>query len=508
MTPTAPTRQRIVRQPVHRMVARPVGWVLVGVSLLMVLTALVEILFGGFGTSTLPKALVTTLPLLIAAPLTATVGIGGWWWGRTVPRDIPLDRTEASVAVTLIWFLLGVTGGLPLMIGAGTSPVDAFFEAVSGYTTTGATIYGNIEGTLSPPLIMWRGVMHWCGGMGVVVLFVAIFPNIGVSGKHMFRSEVPAVTNEGLRPRIRETSLALYKIYVGLTVLCILALMLCGLPVHESIIHAFATLSTGGFSSKDASFGAFANPAADWVASFFMLVAGANFGLYYAALWTRRPGVLWKSAEFRAYLLIIGLAIGLITWSLLPLHDQNPLTTLRYATFRVATSLTSTGFGIDDHRMYPPLAMAVTLLLMVVGACAGSTAGGFKVARLVILVNAALVQARKSIRPGVVQVVRVDGRPVDSGIVLEVATFFFVYLAFLGLCTLGVVLLDGTPVPMAFGATLSALSNMGPIPFYTDADNYSGFSDAAKLLFSFAMIFGRLELFTVLAVFLPEVWRR
>ncbi len=489
------------------MIARPVGLVMIVVAAMMVITGVLELGFGLFGDDFEGRAS-QTLPLFLAAPFSALFGGLSMRWARPVPEDLSLDRGEASVAVTAIWALLGVMGALPLIFGAGTTFIDALFESLSGFTTTGATIYGDIEGTLTPPLVMWRAVMHWLGGMGVVVLFVAIFPNIGVSGKHMFRSEVPAVTAEGLRPRITETSMALWQLYLGFTVFTVAGLWLLGMGPHDAVVHALGTLSTGGFSSKDASIAAFASPSIEWFLSVMMLVAGVNFGLYYSVLRVRRGSVLWRSAELRVYVGLVVMSTLLLALSLLDLNGGSMVDSLRVAFFRVATTITSTGFGIDDHRAYPPLGIGIVIALMVVGGCAGSTAGGVKVARIVILMQNAIAQVRRSVRPAVVRVVRVDGRPVDRSILLEVASFFFIYAGCLMLISLLVCITDGAPMPACFGATLSALSNMGPSPFYVDVDNYGGWSTTAKGLFCVAMVLGRLEFFTVLAVLLPEVWKR
>ncbi len=495
------------RPAVHRMVARPVGLVLLVVAGTLLLTGFAEVIFGLAGLAP-ADAIWAAMPVFGAAPLSGLLGALGLWWARPVPDSLSIDRREASVAVAAIWTLLGLVGALPLMMGAGTPFPDAFFESVSGFTTTGATVYGDIEGTLSPPLIMWRAVMHWLGGMGIVVLFVAIFPNIGVSGKHLFRSEVPGVTAEGLRPRITDTSIVLWRLYLGLTVLAFVVLWWLGFDPHDAVVHAFGTLSTGGFSSRDASIAAFQSPAAEWALSVLMLIAGVNFGLFYGLVRTRSFRVLWRSAELRLYVAIILGCTAILTVSLADAHNGNVLESMRYAFFRVATSLTSTGFGIDDHRAYPPMALAITLLMMLVGGCAGSTAGGIKVARLLILVKAAGAQIRRSVRPAVVHVVRVDGRPIASPVVTDVTSFLFVYMACLVLFTLLVIATDGAPVPAALGAVLSCLSNMGPAPFYVDVDNFGGWTGSAKVLFSVAMILGRLEFFTILALLLPEVWRR
>ncbi len=495
------------RPAVHRVIARPVGLVLLVLAGTLVATAVLEVGFT-FASLEALNPLREVGPLVATAPVSALAGILALWWGRDIPTTTSMDRRDASVAVVAIWTLLGIIGALPLIFGAHTSIPDALFESVSGFTTTGATIYGDIEGTLSPPLVMWRAVMHWLGGMGIVVLFVAIFPNLGVSGKHLFRSEVPGVTAEGLRPRITDTSMVLWRLYMGLTIVAVALLWWLGMGPHDALVHGFGTLSTGGFSSRDASVAAFASPAIEWVLAVLMLIAGVNFGLFYAVVRTRRLSSLWRSAELRTYVGIIGVCTVLLTVLLRADHGGDWLESLRFSFFRVATSLTSTGFGIDDHKSYPPMALGITLFMMLVGGCAGSTAGGIKVSRVLILAKAAAAQIRRSVRPAVVSVVRVDQRPVPPSVVVDVMSFFVLYMVCLGVFSLVVVQTDGVSVPTAMGAVLSCLSNMGPAPFYVDADNFAAWSGTAKLVFCAAMVLGRLEFFTVLAVFLPEVWRR
>lgn len=490
--------------PAHRVVARPVGLVVLVATVAMVATALGSV---GFAVAAGQPALAATSPLWSVVPVGLSLGIALAYWGRAVPADRAITRGHASLAVVSIWTILGVLGSLPLMIGAGTDPADAFFEAVSGFTATGATIYSDIEGTLSPALVLWRAVMHWVGGMGVVLLFVAVLPNVGVGGKNMFKAELPTVQQGGLRPRVVETSKGIFRLYVGFTVIFVAVYSLLGMGLHDAIAHGLSTGATGGFSSRDASVGAFQSPAIEWATSLFMLVGGVNYGLYYVFVRTRRLSVFRKSVEFRTYVGVVLSFTVLFTLLLRPLHDDW-LETLRYAFFRVSTSITSTGFGIDDHGLYPPLAMLLMVLLNLMGSCAGSTSGGIKVARIVILWKAAASQIRKTIQPAVVQVVRLDRGPVKTAVLLEVATYLFVYLlSLVGLMAL-VAGFDGVPMETAFGATLGCLSNMGPMPFYMGQDNYSWLSAPSKVALSFGMILGRLEFFTVLALLFPEAWRR
>lgn len=458
------------------------------------------------------------LKMLAAAGLTFVAAAAGWRYGNTADMERNLSRRDATLAVAVIWFGAGVFGGLPFVIDAGLSPADAFFEAVSGFTTTGATILRDIEGTMSRPLLLWRSLIQWLGGMGIVVLFVAVFPNVGVGGKHMFRSEVPGPTAEGLVPRITETSFTLWVLYSVFTVVEIVVLVVVGWlePVREgvprmdlfqAVCHSLTTMSTGGFSPMNASAGAFQSTAVEVVLSIFMLIAGVNFGLYYGAIASRSYRVFLRSTEFRVYLLIVLGSILLLTLGILDRHPD-PLQAARYALFMVATTITSTGYGTDAYMEYSGPALSIVLLLMFVGGMSGSTAGGIKVSRVVLLAKTSFTQIRRTIRPSVIQVVRMSGKSVPQPVLTEVAVFFFVFMFFMGAGTLLVAFTDGVSVPTGFGAMLTSLSNMGPSPFFVGEDNFASYSDVAKLWFSFAMILGRLEFFTLLALLLPDFWRR
>ncbi len=456
--------------------------------------------------------------MLASSAITAAAALLAWYFGRDqLPRK--LSRRDATLAVALIWAGAGVFGALPFILGARLPAQDALFEAVSGFTTTGATILTDIEGTMSRPLLLWRSLIQWLGGMGIVVLFVAVFPNVGVGGKHMFKSEVPGPTAEGLQPRITETSITLWVLYTVLTLAQIAVLMLVGWlePVREgvpkmdafqAVCHALTTMSTGGFSPLNQSVGAFQSAQIEMVISVFMLIAGINFGLYYGALRKGSVTVFARSTEFRTYLSLVVCSVVLLTLAILDNHHQNPLEALRYATFMVATTITSTGFGTDDYMAYSPAGLAIVLGLMFIGGMSGSTAGGIKVSRIVLLAKSSWRQIRQTVRPSVVQTVRMSGASVSDSVLAEVAVFFFVYIGFLGLGTLVITITDDTAVPAAFGAMLTTLSNMGPSPFYEGSDNFASYSVFAKVWFSLAMVLGRIEFFTLLALLLPDFWRR
>lgn len=489
-----------------RSVARAGSFVFLGIAGAMVLCAFLGF---AFEHSTRPVRDIdggSGVAMLGSAGISALCGALCGYYGRDA-AGTSLTRRDAVFVVNFIWIGAAVLGALPYMVDAGIGPADALFESASGFTTTGATIVADIEGSLSHTLLLWRSLTQWLGGMGIVVLFVAFFPSLGVSGKHMFRSEVPGHSAEGLQPRVAETSLALWRLYLAFTVAETVVLWLLGMDLFESVNHAWTTMSTGGFSTRNASVAGFESGAIEWVITLFMLAAGVNFGLYYAALFSDRAALALKSIELRVYLalsVVITLVLSLLT---LEMHGGNWLESVRLCAFTVASTITSTGYGVDDYMAYPPVGLTLIVGLMFVGGMSGSTAGGIKVSRLIILAETALAMLRRSVQPQVVHVVRLDRKVLDEQLLLEVAMFFFLFMGCMGGGTLLIAIVDGVALPTVFGAMLTSLSNMGPAPFYEGADNFVRYSDVSKVVFSMVMILGRLELFTVLALFLPAVWR-
>ena len=499
-----------------RAVWRPVGAVMIGIAIAIGLC-------GATGTAWDYVAPSSTIPVgggwacLVSALICAGAGAPLTLYGRrhnktTLNHSKPtLSRREAILAVALIWLVAGVCGGLPFVIGAGLDPAGAFFESVSGLTTTGATVIGDIETRLSRPLLLWRSMTQWLGGMGIVVLFVAVMPSLGAGGKHLYKGEAPGAQAEGFRPRIAETSLALWKFYAFFTALEILLLSLLGMDVFEALCHGLTTMSTGGFSTRDASVGAFAKPAFEWVIGSFMLVGSVNYGLYYLALRGRKLSAIYRNVEFRTYVAIVVVSVVLLTLLNLNLHPQ-ALDSLRYAFFMVATTVSSTGYATDDYTAFGPVAYTVMLSLMFIGGCSGSTAGGIKIERVVIMAKQAMAQVRRNFDPTVVRVVRMGRHIIAKPVIADVVSFFVIYMLSIGVGIAAVAALDGVPVPTAFGAMLTCLSNMGPSPFHNlapgFADNFAGYSAAAKCFFALAMLLGRLEFFTLLALLVPGFWRR
>lgn len=491
-----------------RLAARPTAVVGFGLSLAMALCgAMGWLLDLSSPPAVEARASLGEVAMFVSAGVSLLLSGALFFFSRPYD-DETFRRLEATLAVTMIWGGTAIFGALPFVIGAGFSPADAIFETASGFTTTGATIVTNIEGTLSRALLLWRSLIQWLGGMGVVVLFVAVFPNLGAGGKQLFKNEVTGTSSEGLRPRIAQTSFALWKLYAAFTLLAALVLAGLGMSPFEAICHALTTMATGGFSTRDASIAAFQSPAIEVAISLFMLLGGVNYSLYYGALRGRSLKVFLRSYEFKVYVALVVVSTIFLAIVSLDLHHGRPLESLRYALFMVATIITSTGYAAEDFAVYPPAGLAVILFLMLVGGSSGSTAGGLKVERITLLAKLAWAQIHRSFRPTLVQTVRMGRTVISHQVLNDVSALFVVYLACLAGGTLLVAGLDGVPVPTAFGAMLTSLSNIGPSPFYEGADNFARYSDPSKLLFAFSMVLGRLEFFTLLALLVPEFWRR
>jgi len=417
-----------------------------------------------------------------------------------------VHRADALGVVALTWLLLGVVGGLPFVLeGSITHPASAAFEAVSGFTTTGATVVADVE-ALSRATNLWRCEMHWFGGMGIVVLFVAVFPHLGVGAKHLFKTEVPGPITEGLRPKIKHTALVLWWVYAGMTVACTGLLLAAGMPVFDAVCHAMSTLGTGGFSPKVASVGHYHSAVVDWIVFAFMMFAGLNFALYYQVL-RGRPLDLWRNYEVRFYL---GANVALVLVVFLSILDRHPdgLTALRFAAFQTASVTTTTGFMTEDFDTYPDLVRYLLVLAMFMGGCAGSTAGGLKASRVFALFKLAGRELSNVIHPGVVVPVRLGGARLEPAVVSGISVYFATYLLIFAAAAIVLVAL-GLDLVSATTAVVACLSSIGPgLGKVGPAQNYEFIPAIGKVVLTFCMIAGRLEIFALLAVFSPECWRR
>ena len=444
-------------------------------------------------------------PFLIPALLLALIGL---LLGLRAPQKSSLYARDGFAVVALAWVLMSAFGALPFII-SGDSPsfVDAFFETVSGFTTTGASILTEIE-PLHRGILFWRSFTHWVGGMGVLVFVMAILPMSAGDGHgmHLMRAEVPGPSVGKLVSRMGDTAKILYGIYLAMTVLEIVLLLLGGMSLFDACIHAFGTAGTGGFSSRNLSVGAYDSAYFDVVIGVFMLLFGVNFNLYYFLLIKRFRDV-FRSEELRAYLLIVGVAVAAIAADIVHIYGTVGRS-LRYAFFQVASIITTTGFATADFNAWPEFSRAILVILMFVGACAGSTGGGIKVARVVILCKTSLGDMRKMLHPNAVTTVRFEGKPLTDRTIRSVHLFLTVYIL---IFTASVLLLslERFDLVTTFTAVAACINNIGPgLEVVGPMGNYAQFSPAAKLLLAFNMLVGRLEICPMLLLFAPSIWKR
>lgn len=461
----------------------------------------------------------TTNGIITAGMLTILIGFLLWFFNRNASKN--LGKKEGYVIVTFGWILLAVTGTLPyLLTNSIHTFTDALFETMSGYSTTGASIINDIE-ALPKGILFWRSATHWIGGMGIIVLTIAILPLLGIGGMQLFMAEAPGFSADKLHPRITETAKRLWLIYFGLTMTQFFLLKLAGMTWFDAINHAMATMSTGGFSTKNASL-AYYNyaPLIQYIVIFFMFVAGTNFVLTYYMLKGNFKKAL-HNEEYKYYLFgILGVSF-LVAILILFFQDPNLQTTIvdtkplgevenaiRHSLFQVVAIVTTTGFVSADFTMWNSLATILIFSLFLIGGSAGSTAGGVKIVRHIIIIKNSLLEIKKLLHPNAIIRVRYDGKAIHQHIVFNVLSFFVLYMLIfiLGSITLTFFGLDFIS---AMSAAASSLSNVGPaLGSVSPVNNYAHLSDNAKLFSSFLMLVGRLELFTVLVLFTPFFWKK
>ncbi|MCW8858090.1 MAG: TrkH family potassium uptake protein [Deltaproteobacteria bacterium] len=422
------------------------------------------------------------------------------------PKELSLR--EGFAVVTFGWTVFAVFGALPYLIsGAIPSPLNAIFETMSGFTTTGSTILTDIE-SMPPSLLFWRSLTHWLGGMGIIVLSLAILPMLGVGGMQLFKAEVPGPTADRLKPRIQDTAKMLWGVYFLLTMVETVMLMLGGMSFFDALCHSFATLATGGFSTKNASIAAYDSSYIDTVITFFMILAGVNFALHFQVLRGRAKD-FFRSEELRVYLGLIfaaTLMVMIFNWSgnIYSAFGEN----LRFSIFQVSSIMTTTGFGTADFELWPVVTQYILVLLMFVGGCAGSTGGGMKVARILLLFKHAQVQVFRLIHPRAIRLVKLGNRPVDKEVLQAILGFFAL---FIGVFVLGSLLVaaSGMDLVSAGSAVIACLANIGPgLGSVGPTDHFAHVPAFGKSVLIFCMLMGRLELFTVLVLFFPSFWRK
>ncbi len=408
--------------------------------------------------------------------------------------------------VSSAWFLAGVLGALPFFLSGSLSNFsEAYFESVSGFTTTGSSVFASVE-ALPRALLFWRAMTHWLGGMGIVVLTVALLPLLGIGGFQLVKAETPGPEKDKVTPKITETAKILWIIYIGLTAAQIGLLMLGGMNWFDAVCHAFATMATGGFGTKNASVGHYRSVWIDAVCTIFMFLAGVNFSLYYRVLKGKIRDI-FTNTEFKVYLAIFVIASIAISVSLLPVYGGF-LKSFRFASFQSVSVLTTTGFATADFDAWPSFAKAVLLLLMFVGGCSGSTGGGIKVIRHVVLFKQAGNEMRRLLYPRGVFSVRLNGKIGRKDVVYGTAGFVILYLALLFI-TMLVIASSGSDLISSLSGALATLGNIGPgFGAIGPTMNYAAFPDYVTYVLSFAMVAGRLELWTVMVLFKRELWRR
>lgn len=443
----------------------------------------------------------------ISAAVTLASGALLVWLGRGSGREIL--RKEAIAIVGLGWTLCAVFGALPYALSApALPPAAAFFESASGFTTTGASVMSDVE-IFPRGILLWRAMTQWLGGMGILVLFVTILSMLGVGSKSLFRQEPSAQFSEGFASRMRDTALRLWQIYLGLSLVCAAGLVALGMPVFDSVCHAFSTISTGGFSVRNASIGYYASPAIEWWITLFMLLSAVSFMLY-AWLLTRRWNRWKQDEETHFYLWLLGIATVLVTASLLHhRHVEGFPDALRIAAFQVVSSSTTTGFATTDYDQWTNFPKVLLIALMFVGGCAGSTAGGVKVGRILVFLKNFLRDITRSFRPRQVIPVRANGVVLPENYLTEVSSYIALIGFIIVLGSVAITLLQpALDLQTGFSAVFATLFNVGPGwgtvgPMF----HYGDLQPVTHLALSFLMILGRLEIVAVLALFMPSLWR-
>ncbi len=476
-----------------KMVSYTVGRILLVEAALLVFPAIGAIFYG--------ENTLLSFALTIAA-----LAVTGILATRNPPKNRNIYAKDGYVIVAITWILMSLFGALPFYI-SGYIPnfIDAFFETVSGFTTTGSTILKNVE-VLPKSLLFWRSFTHWIGGMGILVFVIAIMPKTESSSMHIMRAEVPGPTVGKLVSKLSASARLLYGIYCVLTLVEIIFLVLGGMPVFDSIVNSFSTAGTGGYGILNNSIEGYHSLYAEMVIAVFMLIFGVNFNLYYLLL-VKQFKQAFKSEELRWYIGIVAASVLLIAISLAT-TKYSVGDSFRYAFFQVASIITTTGFSSANFGTWPMFAKMILVILMVIGACAGSTGGGIKVSRLAILVKSGMRDIKKSLNPRSVETVKLDRRTVEETVVKGVSVFFGTYMIVAAVSML-LISIDGRDFTTTSTAVIACIGNIGPgLGAVGPAGNFSDFSAFSKLVLSFDMLAGRLELIPMLMLFSPYAWLR
>jgi trk system potassium uptake protein TrkH len=478
---------------------------------LNVIGALLVVL-GGFMLTTLPFSLYhasnDSSALISSATITVLFGFSVWWFTRKTNKNI--GKREGYLIVGLGWFSISIFSSLPFLF-SGSLPelTNAFFESVSGLTTTGASVINDIE-AVPKGVLFWRSLTQWLGGMGIIVLTVALFPLLGIGGVELFVAEAPGPTSDKIHPRIKETAKRLWFIYVGLTGLLTAILYVNGMTFYDAINHGLTTMATGGFSTKNASIAHFDSPGIQYPIAFFMFLAGTNYTVIYFSLKGNFKKV-WRSDEFRAYVFLVLSLIFIVTATVYQLTDLPFEKSFREVTFQIISIITTTGFVSADYTSWTPALTLLFFALLFVGACAGSTSGGIKIIRHLVFVKNSFLEFKRLLHPRGVVKIKIDQQIVAPRILTHILVFLLIYLIIFVLSSIimAIILADfNQPIITSIGAVATALGNVGPaIGELGPLNNFANVPMAGKWFLAFLMILGRLELFTILILFSPFFWR-
>lgn len=442
---------------------------------------------------------------LLSMAVTAVAGAILILIGRGQVRE--LRRKEGLAVVAVSWILAAVFGALPFFFSSALPGfVDCFFEAMSGFTTTGSSVMVDIEAA-PKGVLFWRDFTQWLGGMGIIVLFIAILPSLGVGGRHLFSSEIPGAVKEGLRPRVKDTALLLWEIYFVISIAETLLLRVQGMSLFDSLCHTFGTMATGGFSPRTESIGAYGSPLIEMTVLFFMILAGTNFSLYFLVL-RGRPSAFFQDREWRVFVSVVALACVFIGAELLARGVcSEPAEALRYSSFQVVSIVTTTGFMTTDFDAWPAFSRLLLVGLMFLGACSGSTGGGLKVLRVIILAKYAYHAAYKVFRPQAVFAMRVGERVFKEDVVRDIMAFFILFISIFVFSSLAMAAM-GLDLVTAATSAAATMGNIGPgLAGVGPTEHFAFIPGPGKVLLSVCMLMGRLELYTVLALVVPAFWK-
>ena len=462
-------------------------------AILLLLPALVSLIYGEFSGVyfLIPSGILIVIYLLV---------------GMKKPEKRTIYGKEGMVIVASAWILWSLFGALPFTLsGSIPSYLDAFFETVSGFTTTGSSILTDVE-ALPQGMLFWRSFTHWIGGMGVLVFVMVLTTLDKRNSMYLMRAEVPGPEKDKLVPRTMSTARILYGMYLGLTLIEVILLLLGGMNMFDSLIHAFGTAGTGGFSNYAASVGHFDSAYIDGVISIFMILFGINFNLYFFLL-IRDFKPVWKNEELRAYLGIILAAVAVITLNISGQYP-NPLKAFRYALFQVASIITTTGYATADYNAWPMLSQCILLMLMVIGACASSTGGGIKVSRFLMVLKCIKREIKQMVHPKSISIIRVNDKKMGADVLRSLYVYLMAYAGIVVGSVL-IVSIDNLDFGTTFSSVLATLNNIGPgIADVGPVGSFAEFSPLSKIVFCFDMLAGRLEIFPFLMLFTASAWNR